>query len=89
MDAAELEQTIAIVMAERDKEKNKRPRDIIEHVKKCGTYDFYSTLDLGQAEKYIKTVEKAFMTLQLINEEKMSNIYGLMFDKTDDWLTRI
>ena len=34
-------------------------------------------------------MEKAFNTLQLSDEEKVSNIYGFMFDKDDDWLTRI
>ena len=73
MDAAELARTMVL----------------IEHVKKYGVYDFYSTLDLGQANKWIKTMEKAFTTLQLSNEEKMDNVYGLMFDKADDWLTQI
>ena len=47
----------------------KRPRDVIKHAKKCGAYDFYDTLDPGQADKWIKTIKKAFMTLQLSNDE--------------------
>ena len=84
MDVVELAWNMATTMAERDKEKYKRHRDIIEHVKKCGAYDFYGTLDPGQADKWIKTIEKAFTTLQLSNKEKMSNIYRLMSDKADN-----
>ena len=76
-------------MVEREKEKYKMLGDLIKHAKKYEAYDFYGTLDLGQADKWIKTAEKAFMTLQLSNKEKVSNIYGLMFDKADDWLTQI
>ena len=75
---------MATTMAEREEEKYKRPKDMIEHAKKYRAYDFYGTLDLGQADRWIKTVEKAFISLQLSNEVKMSNIYGLMFDKADD-----
>ena len=84
MDAIELARTMATSMAERDREKYKRPGDIIEHAKKCGAYDFYSMLNPEQAEKWIKTAKKAFTTLQLTNEEKMGNVYRLMFDKADD-----
>ena len=84
IDTIELAHTIATVMAEKDKEKYKRPGDIIEHAKKCGAYDFYSTLDPGQDDRWIKTVERAFTTLQLSNEEKISNVYSLMFNKADD-----
>ena len=80
---------MATAMAERDREKYRRPGDVIEHIKKYRAYDFYGTLDLGQADKWIKTVEKACTTLQLSNEENMSNVYGLIFNKADDWLTRI
>ena len=34
-------------------------------------------------------MEKAFNTLQLSDEDKVSNVYSLIFDKADDWLTRI
>ena len=34
-------------------------------------------------------MEKAFNTLQLSDVEKVSNVYGLLFEKADDWLTRI
>ena len=34
-------------------------------------------------------MDKAFNTLQLSDVEKVSNVYGLMFEKADDWLTRI
>ena len=34
-------------------------------------------------------MEKAFNTLQLSDVEKISNVYGLMFKKVDDWLMRI
>ena len=47
----------------RDRKKYKSPRDVIEHMKKCKAYDFYGTLDLGQADKWNKTIEKAFITL--------------------------
>ena len=36
---------------------------MIEHAKKCGAYDFYGILDPSQANKWIKTIEKAFTTL--------------------------
>ena len=87
VDATELARTMAIVFTERDR--YRKPGDIIEHAKKCGAYDFYGVLDPGQVDRWIKTVEKAFTTLQLSDEEKVSNVYGLLFDKADDWLTRI
>ena len=34
-------------------------------------------------------VDKAFNTLQLSDEEKVGNVYGLMFEKADDWLIRV
>ena len=37
----ELAHTMATVMAEKDKEKYKRPWDIIKHAKKYGAYNFY------------------------------------------------
>ena len=40
-DATELARTMATVMAER--ERYRRPGDIIEHAKKCGAYDFHGT----------------------------------------------
>ena len=86
-DATELARTMATVMAER--ERYRRPGDIIEHAKKCGAYDFHGTLDPRQADKWIKTVDKAFSTLQLSDVEKVSNMYGLLFKKADNWLTRI
>ena len=52
-------------------------------------YEFYGTIDPGQAYRWIKISEKAFNTLQLSEEERLSNMYGLLFDKDDDWLTRI
>ena len=67
----------------------KKQGDIIEHVKKCRANDFHDTLDSSQADKWVKTMEKAFTILQLNNEEKVSNVYGLIFDKADDWLTRV
>ena len=70
-------------------ERYKKPEDIIEYAKKYGAYDFYVALNPGQADKWIKTVEKAFNTLWLSDKEKMNNVYGLMFDKVDDWLARI
>ena len=62
---------------------------MIEHAKKCGAYNFHGTLDPGQADKWIKIVDKAFNTLQLSDVEKVSNVYGLLFEKADNWLTRI
>ena len=87
IDATDFARTMAMVMAKR--ERCIKPRDIIEHEKKCGAYDFHGTLDPRQADKWVKTVEKAFNTLQLSNVEKVSNVYGLIFEKADDWLTRI
>ena len=87
VDATKLARTMATVFIERDR--YRKPGDIIEHAKKCGAYDFYGMLDPGQADRWIKIVEKAFTTLQLSDEEKVSNVYGLLFDKADDWLTRI
>ena len=89
VDAMELTCTMAFVMTEKDKNKYKRLGDVIEHVKKCGAYNFYGTLNPSQADKWIKIVEKAFTILQLSDEEKISNYYKLMFDKVDDWLTRV
>ena len=87
IDATDLARTMAIMLAER--ERYRKPGDVIEHAKKCGAYDFHGTLDPGQADKWIKTVDKAFNTLQLSDIEKVSNVYGLLFEKADDWLTRI
>ena len=86
IDATDLVRTMATVMVER--ERYKKAGDIIEHAKKCGAYDFQGTLDLGQADKWVKTVEKAFTTLQLSDEDKVGNVYGLMFEKADNWLTK-
>ena len=86
INATDLARTMVTVMAER--EKYVKPGDIIEHAKKCGAYDFHGTLDPGQADKWVKTVEKAFGTLQLSDAEKVGNVYGLMFEKADEWLTR-
>ena len=82
IDATELARTMAAVMAER--ERYRKPGDVIEHAKKCGAYDFHGTLDPGQADKWIKTVDKAFNTLQLSDVEKVSNVYGLLFEKADN-----
>ena len=87
IDATDLARTMATVLAER--ERYRKPGDIIEHAKKCGAYDFHGTLDPGQADKWIKTVDKAFNTLQLSDVEKVNNVYGLLFEKADNWLTRI
>ena len=83
----DLAHIMAIMMAE--KEKYKKPGDIIKHAKKYGAYDFQGTLDPGKADKWVKTIDKAFTILQLSDEEKVKNVYGLMFDKADEWLTRI
>ena len=61
IDAINLARKMATVMAER--QRYRKPRDIIEHAKKCGAYDFHRTLDPGQANKWAKTMEKAFNTL--------------------------
>ena len=50
IDATDLARTVATVMSEKDKKKYKRPRDVIEHAKKCGAYDFYGTLDLKKTD---------------------------------------
>ena len=34
-------------------------------------------------------VDKALNTLQLSDEEKVGNVYGLMFEKVDDWQMRV
>ena len=34
-------------------------------------------------------MKKAFTTLQLSDKKKINNIYSLMFDKKDDWFTKI
>ena len=68
IDTTDLVRIMAIMMAK--KEKQKKLGDIIEHAKKCRTYDFYRTLDLGQADKWVKTVEKAFTTLQLTDRRE-------------------
>ena len=87
IDATDLARTMATVLAER--ERYRKPEDIIEYAKKCGAYEFHGILDPGQANKWIKTVDKAFNTLQLSDVERVSNVYGLMFEKADDWLIRI
>ena len=87
INATDLACTMATVMSER--ERYKKPRDIIEHAKKYGAYDFHGTLDTGQADKWVKTMEQVFTMLQLSDEEKVNNIYGLMFNKANDWLTRV
>ena len=45
IDSTDLARIMAMVMAER--ERYKKPGDIIEHAKKCGAYDFHGTLDQG------------------------------------------
>ena len=55
IDATDLARTMATVLAER--ERYRKPGDVIEHAKKCGAYDFHGTLDPGQADKWIKTVD--------------------------------
>ena len=87
IDATDLVRIMAMVMAKR--ERYRKPGDIIEHAKKCGAYNFHGTLDPGQLDKWVKTVDKAFNTLQLSDVEKVSNVCGLMFEKADDWLMRI
>ena len=87
IDATDLARTMATVLAER--ERYWKPGDIIEHAKKYGAYDFHGILDPGQADKWVRIVEKAFNILQLSDEEKVSNVYGLMFEKADDWLMRV
>ena len=62
---------------------------MIEHAKKCGAYEFYGNLNPSQVDRSIKITEKAFNTLQLSEEKRISNVYRLLFDKVDDWLTRI
>ena len=61
IDATDLARTMATVLAER--ERYRRPEDVIEHVKKCGAYNFHGMLDPGQVDKWIKIVDKAFNTL--------------------------
>ena len=69
IDATDLARTMAMVMAER--ERYRKPGDIIEHAKKYGAYDFHGTLDLEQVDKWVRTMDKAFNTLQLSDEEKV------------------
>ena len=61
IDATDLARTMPAVIAE--KKKYKKLGHIIEHAMKCGAYDFHGMLDHGQADKWIKTVDKAFTTL--------------------------
>ena len=49
IDATDLARTMATVMVER--ERYRKLRDIIEHAKKCGAYNFHGTLDPKQADK--------------------------------------
>ena len=86
IDAIDLAHTMGTVMSER--ERYKKHGDIIEHAKKYGVYDFHGTLDPGQADKWVETMEKALTTLQASDEENVSNVYGLMFDKANDSLTK-
>ena len=79
IDTTDLARTMATVIVER--KRYRKPGDIIEHAKKCGAYDFYGTLDPGQADKWVKTVEKAFNTLQLNDVKKVNNVYDLIFEK--------
>ena len=58
-------------------------------MKKCGAYNFHKTLDPEQIDKWVRTTNKAFNILQLSDEEKVGNVYGLMFEKADDWLMRV
>ena len=82
IDTKELARTITTIMTKR--ERYQKSRDIIEHAKKYGAYDFYGAMDPSTANKWIKTVKKTFNTLQLSDEEKMSNVYSLMVDKADN-----
>ena len=77
-----------------------KPGDVIEYSKKYEAYEFYGIIDFGQADRWIKIIEKAFNILQLPKEEginnvyrllfvKADNVYILLFVKADNWLTRI
>ena len=61
LDAIELAYTMTTILTE--SERYKKPGDVIEHDKKCRAYDFYGALNPGQADKWIRTVEKAFNIL--------------------------
>ena len=61
IDATDLARTVATVMAER--ERYRKLGDVIKHAKKCGAHDFNGTLDPGQADKWVRAMEKAFNTL--------------------------
>ena len=87
LDATNLARTMARVMIEM--EGCKKLGDTIKYAKKCGAYDFLDTLDPGQADKWAKMVEKSFIMLWLNDEEKVGNVYSLMFNRVDDRLTSV
>ena len=61
IDATNLARIMATIMAERDR--YRKPGDIIEHAKKYRVYNFHGTLDSGQTDKWVRTVKNAFNTL--------------------------
>ena len=64
IDTTDLARTMATVILER--ERHKKPRDIIRHAKKCGAYNFYSTLDHDQTDKWVKTIERPLLHYSLV-----------------------
>ena len=67
----------------------RKPRDIIEHAKKCGAFDCYGSIDSKEADRWLKATEKAFNTLELTKAHKVSNVYGLLHDTSDAWFGRV
>ncbi|XP_050238154.1 uncharacterized protein LOC126687641 [Mercurialis annua] len=87
LDPAILAQTIIATL--QAQETRRKPGDIIEHAKKCGTFDFHGSIDSKEADRWLRATDKSFNTLELTDEQKVSSVYGLLHDTTDAWFARI
>ena len=70
-------------------EQRRKHGDIIEHAKKCGAFDFHGSIDSRKANRWLKATNKAFNTLELIEAQKVSNVYGLLYDSSNAWFVRV
>lgn len=87
LDPRVLADTIIATLAAQ--EQRRRPGDIIEHARKCGAFDFHSSIDSREVDRWLKATEKAFNTLEFTEAQKVSNVYGLLHDSSDAWFARV
>ena len=70
-------------------EQRRKLGDIIEHAKKYWAFDLHGSIDSREEDRWLKAIEKAFNTLELIEAQKVSNVYGLLHDTSDAWFARV